>query len=156
MGTTTAPQVVELRIPSELGYEKIARETVASVAQRMGFSQERIADIKLAVAEACTNAIAYGAQTNAPAKIMIVATADDEKLDILVKDPGTGSPPPTRLTAPNIHKMISGEAKFGGMGLYIINKLVDKAEFLPGDGNSGNQFHMVIHYSGGKTPVSNS
>jgi serine/threonine-protein kinase RsbW len=138
-------RVVELKIPSELGYEKIAREAVATVARRLGFSEERISDIKLAVTEACTNAICYGSKEDSRTKIVVVLTADEEKLDIMVKDPGYGGSPPTEITVPDIHKMVKGEARHGGMGLYIIQELMDQAEFIPGDGEDGNQFHMVIY-----------
>ena len=138
-------RVVELKIPSELGYEKIAREAVATVARRLGFTDERIADIKLAVSEACTNAICYGSKEDAQATIAVILTADEEKLAITIKDPGYGGAPPAEVVEPNIHEMIQGKARYGGMGLYIIQELMDKAEFLPGDEETGNQFHMVIY-----------
>jgi serine/threonine-protein kinase RsbW len=138
-------RVVELKIPSELGYEKIAREAVATVAKRLGFSQERIEDIKLAIAEACTNAISYGSEEDSRTKIVVVLTADEDKLDILVKDPGFGGPPPDEIVPPSIEDMMAGKRKFGGMGLYIIQELMDKAEFIPGTEEDGNQFHMVIY-----------
>ncbi len=102
-------RVVELKIPSELGYEKIDREAVATVAKRLGFEANRVEDIKLAIAEACTNAISYGGQEDAKTKIVVVLTADDEKLDILVKDPGAGHTPPSEFVKPDIEKMISGQ-----------------------------------------------
>lgn len=138
-------RVVELKIPSELGYEKIAREAVATVARRLGFTEERISDIKLAVAEACTNAISYGGREDAQTKIVVVLTADEHKLDILVKDPGFGGPPPNDIVPPSIEDMMAGKAKLGGMGLFIIQELMDKAEFIQGDEEQGNQFHMVIY-----------
>lgn len=138
-------RVVELKIPSELGFEKIAREAVANVAKHLSFSDERIEDIKLAVSEACTNAISYGSEGNGQAKIVIVLTAEEDKLGITIKDPGYGGTPPNDFTEPDIHKMINGEARYGGMGLYIIQELMDSAEFLPGDTEAGNQFHMVVY-----------
>ena len=138
-------RVVELKIPSELGYEKIAREAVATVAKRLGFDGEQIADIKLAIAEACTNAISYGGQADKRTKIVVVLTADEDKLDILVKDPGFSGPPPTEVVPPDIEAMMQGKRKFGGMGLYIIQELMDEAEFIPADDEAGNQFHMVIY-----------
>lgn len=137
-------RVMELKIPGELGYEKIAREAVATVAGHLGFDEARIADIKLAVTEACTNAIAHGGQLDARTTIVVVLTADEKKLDILVKDPGF-KVPPVKTVPPDIHKMVKGEVKPGGMGLYIIQELMDHAEFLPGEAGSGNQFHMVIY-----------
>jgi serine/threonine-protein kinase RsbW len=48
---------VELRVPSRMGYEKVAMGTAASVAKLMGFPDARIEDLKTAIAEACINAI---------------------------------------------------------------------------------------------------
>ncbi len=48
---------VEVRLPSELGFEKVALSTAASMAKLMGFSDDRVEDLKTAVAEACINAI---------------------------------------------------------------------------------------------------
>jgi serine/threonine-protein kinase RsbW len=41
---------VEVRLPSRLGFEKVAMGTAASVAALMGFPPERIEDLKTAVA----------------------------------------------------------------------------------------------------------
>jgi serine/threonine-protein kinase RsbW len=139
-------RVVELRIPGELGYEKIAREAVATVARRLNFSEDKIDDIKTAISEACTNAIRYGSGSDARMKVVVVLTADEEKLDILIKDPGAGGAPPMDINIPDINGMIEGKARFGGMGLYIIRELVDEAGFVEGgDDEEGNQFRMVIY-----------
>jgi serine/threonine-protein kinase RsbW len=139
-------RVVELRIPSELGYEKIAREAVATVARRLNFGEDKIEDIKTAISEACTNAIRYGSGSDARMKVVVVLTADEEKLDILIKDPGAGGAPPADIAIPDINGMIEGKARFGGMGLYIIRELVDEAGFVEGSGeDEGNQFRMVIY-----------
>src|SRR6476661_8303915 len=50
-------RLVELRIPSIFGYEKVAMVTVMAVAARLGMSGERAEDLRTAVAEACINAI---------------------------------------------------------------------------------------------------
>ena len=51
---------VELKIPSELGYEKVAMAAAGSVAKKMGFTADRVDDLKTAVSEACINAIEHG------------------------------------------------------------------------------------------------
>ena len=51
---------VHVQLPSELGFEKVAMNTAASMAELMGFSKERIDDLKTAVAEACINAMEHG------------------------------------------------------------------------------------------------
>ena len=55
---------VEVRLPSRLGYEKVAMSTAASVAKLMGFREDRIEDLKTAIAEACINAIEHGNRQN--------------------------------------------------------------------------------------------
>ena len=51
---------MELSFPSELGYEKVAREAVAAFARRLGCDRERVEDLKTALGEACINAIEHG------------------------------------------------------------------------------------------------
>ena len=144
-----APQsnrVVELRIPSELGYEKIAREAVATVAHRLNFTKEKVEDIKTAISEACTNAIRYGSGSDARMKVVVILTADEDKLDILIKDPGASGTPPINIDIPDIDGMVEGKRRLGGMGLYIIRELVDEAGFVEAsDEDDGNQFRMVIY-----------
>ena len=47
--------VVELQIPARAEWVAVARLAVAAVASRQRFSVDEIEDIKLAVAESCTN-----------------------------------------------------------------------------------------------------
>jgi len=139
-------RVVELRIPSELGYEKIAREAVATVANRLNFGQDKIEDIKTAISEACTNAIRYGSGSDARMKVVVILTADDDKLDIVIKDPGASGAPPRNINIPDISGMVEGKQRLGGMGLYIIRELVDEAGFVEAaNAEDGNQFRMVIY-----------
>lgn len=52
-----APAVVTLTIPCAPEYVGTARLMIMSVAARLGFSVDMIEDIRMAVGEACTNAI---------------------------------------------------------------------------------------------------
>lgn len=146
MSSPQSNRVVELKIPSELGYEKIAREAVATVASRLNFGTDKIEDIKTAISEACTNAIRYGSGSDARMKVVVILTADDDKLDILIKDPGASGAPPRDINIPDINGMVAGEKRLGGMGLYIIKELVDEAGFVESnEEDDGNQFRMVIY-----------
>jgi anti-sigma regulatory factor (Ser/Thr protein kinase) len=79
-------------------------------------------------------------------KVIVILTADEDKLDILIKDPGAGGAPPNDVDVPDINGMVAGERRLGGMGLYIIRELVDEAGFIETDNDDeGNQFHMVIY-----------
>ena len=53
-------KAIEIIIDNKLGYERVAMACAASYAKMMGFSDERIEDLKTVVAEAAINAV--GAQ----------------------------------------------------------------------------------------------
>ncbi len=120
---------VEVRIPSRLGFEKVAMGTAASMAKLMGFSEDRIEDLKTAVAEACINAIEHGNQMNAAVPVGVVLSMQPGELEVKVLDDGRGiSTPPTM---PDIDRKMSGEEEARGMGMFLIQALVDEVEWVP-------------------------
>jgi serine/threonine-protein kinase RsbW len=128
-----------------LGYERVAREAAATVARRLGFTPERIDELQTAVDEACTNAIRHGSKSDARMKVVVLLSADEKKLDILVKDPGAGDLPPTEVVAPDIQAQVEGRSPTGGLGLWLIRQMVDEAYFVEDDESGGNQFRMIIY-----------
>src|SRR6201998_4025834 len=81
---------VEVRLPSRMGYEKVAMSTAASVAKLMGFREDRIEDLKTAVAEACINAIEHGNRLNEGLTVGVVLSAGEDALEVKVIDDGKG------------------------------------------------------------------
>src|ERR1700685_4220371 len=83
-------EVFVLSLPSKLGHEKVAMSTAASMAALMGFSEDRIEDLKTAVAEACINAIEHGNQLDNGLSVGVVLSTSDDELVVKVIDDGTG------------------------------------------------------------------
>jgi serine/threonine-protein kinase RsbW len=131
-----------LRLPSELGYEKVAMASAATIAKRLGFSSERIEDIKTAVAEACINAIEHGNQMNASLPVTVELCEDDAALEIWVSDEGR-QPVPCPLPRPGDHPT------HRRWGLFLIQKLVDEFSLntLPGGGHA---VRMRLYLAGGQ------
>lgn len=126
---------VELRLPTRLGYEKVAMSTASAVARLMGFHEERIEDLKTAVAEACINAIEHGNRLNEKLSVGVILRAEPDALEVTVIDDGTGigKQPPK----PNIDRKMHGEEEPRGIGMFLIQSLVDEAEWGAGlDGKS--------------------
>lgn len=121
---------VQVRIPSELGFEKVAMSTAASMAALMGFSSDRIEDLKTAVAEACINAIEHGNQLNSSLKVGVILSTTDDQLEVKVIDNGAGNSKPPAM--PNIDRKMLGEEDTRGMGMFLIQALVDEAEWHQG------------------------
>ncbi len=133
---------VEVRLPSRLGYEKVAMSTAAAVAKLMGFREDRVEDLKTAVAEACINAIEHGNRLNEGLSVGVVLSSADDKLEVRVIDDGKGlkSLPPR----PDIDKKIHGEEDPRGMGMFLIQALVDEAEWVKGTDGKSSYVRLVI------------
>ncbi len=133
---------IELALPSRLGYEKVAMNTAASVARLMGFSEDRIEDLKTAVAEACINSMEHGNRLNAALKVGVVLSVTGDSLEVKVTDQGSGAHDGVHV--PDIDKKMSGEESPRGMGMFLIQALVDEAEWQS-SGEAGSCTKLVIH-----------
>jgi serine/threonine-protein kinase RsbW len=133
----------ELRLPSRLGYEKVAMSTAASVAGLMGFSDERIEDLKTAVAEACINAIEHGNRLDASQTVLVVLSIGENTLEVKVVDRGPGAGK-TSVRVPNIDRKMHGEEDPRGMGMFLIQSLVDEAEWVSNK-RAGSYARLAIH-----------
>jgi serine/threonine-protein kinase RsbW len=135
---------IELRLPSRLGYEKVAMNTAASVARLMGFSEERVDDLKTAVAEACINAMEHGNKLDDSLSVGVILSMDANSLEVKVTDNGEG--PQSKTDAPDIDKKMQEEEDARGMGMFLIQALVDEVEWVSSP-PSGSYARMVIHLS---------
>jgi serine/threonine-protein kinase RsbW len=132
---------IELRLPSRLGFEKIAMSTASSVAKLMGFAPERIEDLKTAIAEACINAMEHGNKLDESLIVVVILSMDETSLEVKVLDMGTG--PPGVVHTPNMDKKMHGEEPSRGMGMFLIQALVDEAEWVSSP-PSGSYARLVI------------
>ncbi len=142
MSISCKPTNVEVRLPSRLGYEKVAMSTAASVAKLMGFREDRIEDLKTAVAEACINAMEHGNRLNEGLSVGVVLSAGEDSLEVKVIDDGKGLT--TLPRKPDIDKKIHGEEDPRGMGMFLIQALVDEAEWVAGTNGRSSYVRLVI------------
>ncbi|NJK78728.1 MAG: ATP-binding protein [Chloroflexaceae bacterium] len=143
-GSKPSEKVIELRLPSRLGYERVAMDAASSLARRMGFEGDRIAALKTAVSEAVTNAIEHGNQHNETMKVVVLLTVRDDELIVSVTDQGSKSIDEAYVSrVPNISEAMQKDDK-GGWGIWLIRELMDEVEFTKAPGG-GNQVRMVIH-----------
>ena len=136
------PGAIELTLPSKLGYEKVAMTTAANVAKLMGFSEDRIEDLKTAVAEACINSIEHGNKLDESLKVGIILSIINDSLEVKVRDQGLGMP--NGVYKPDIDRKMNGDDRPRGMGMFLIQGLVDEAEWTTSEQN-GSCARLVIH-----------
>ncbi|WP_260736298.1 ATP-binding protein [Tunturiibacter lichenicola] len=115
--------------------------TASSVAKLMGFAPERIEDLKTAIAEACINAMEHGNKLDESLIVVVILSMDETSLEVKVLDMGTG--PPGVVHAPNMDKKMHGEEPSRGMGMFLIQALVDEAEWVSSP-PSGSYARLVI------------
>ena len=137
------PIVTELRLPTRLGFEKVAMSTAASVAELMGFSPERVDDLKTAVSEACINAIEHGNQFNELLGVVVTLSIAEESLEVRIRDQGAGVKGHVR--AADIDRKMLGEENPRGMGMFLIRALVDEVEYV--SEQAGGCARLVIHFN---------
>ncbi len=118
---------IRLTLPSHIGYEKLAMHAAAALAELIGFERERVADLRTAVAEACLNAMEHGNKLHDINRVDIAFKASHDHLTVQIFDNGTGFA--RSVSAPEVEKKIRGEETPRGLGLYLIERLVDEVEY---------------------------
>ncbi len=137
-------KMIELRLPSKLGYERVAMDAAASIASRMGFETDRVSALKTAVSEAVTNAIEHGNQHDEAMKVVVLLTVRGDELIVSVTDQGHKTIDEAYVSrVPQISEAMKRDDK-GGWGIWLIQELMDEVEFTTAP-SGGNQVRMVIH-----------
>jgi serine/threonine-protein kinase RsbW len=132
--------VVEMELPPRPEVVSVARLVVgAVVATDELFDDERSADLRLAVSEACTNAIQaqlaarVGSTPDAP--IVVRCELVVGAIELSVRDHGGGFDP----TGLPVHPEVTDPARLefeGGLGIPLIRMLADDLEFRPTPGGT--------------------
>lgn len=139
---------IEVNLPNKLGYERIAMACSASFAKIVGFIPERIEDLKTAVSEACLNAMEHGNKKHPDKRVLITMNYKDHVFSVSVMDQGEGMNDileiPKKL---DIEKKIEKLETHRGLGLFLIEQLVDQLEYNKVT-DEGHMVRMVLKLTG--------
>ena len=136
--TRTLPLEIEIYIPNELGYEKVAMASVSTAARKADFPEDKIENMKTALAEACTNAMEHGNEFDQQTHVKILLTIMPTHIQLKVIDDGH-QPIPQHIPDR------TQRADFRGMGLFLIRSLMDKVEVRSQPGR--NEIWMESYFS---------
>ncbi len=112
---------VRLTIPAKPDYLILARLALAGIAREVPMSETALADLKLAVTEACGNAVRH-AYSSDRGVVRIVYDVRPDVIEIRVEDDGGGL---SDLREPEPFDLEDDLAE-SGMGLAIIQAVVDE------------------------------
>lgn len=135
--------VVRLVIPARTEYLIVARLALAGIARGTPIDESTLADLKLAVTEACGNAVRH-AQPSENGVVEVDFGFGDGSIEIRVEDagPGIGALPATGADREDEDR---DELAESGMGLAVIRALVDDLQIGDADGGRGTVVRMRKH-----------
>ncbi len=136
---STPAQTVRLRFQNPR-YERIVRLNTESIARKMGFNDDQVFDISLAVEEAYTNAIEHSREVPdegggpVPIVVELVYHLYPNRLEVTVQDTGVGFVDVNRSAA-ELADLERDDAD-RGRGLALMRQLSDRVDILsePGVG----------------------
>lgn len=125
----TTPTSIAVTIPAEAQYIDIVRLALYGFAEKAGFSFEQLEDMKVAVTEACTNAVLHAYDSGQPGIIDVRIELDKQGICIRVKDEGNSFDYDHNVKQFASHQLKSlNDVKAGGLGLFLMHALMDKVE----------------------------
>ena len=138
---------IEIKVPTKPDYIGVIRLTLSGIANRMGYTFEEIEDIKIAVSEACTNAIQHAYSEDEVGEVIIGFGIYEDKLELMVADSGKSFDfiQTKKELGPYTESSTVDQLEEGGLGLYLIEALMDEVRVL--DYTGGVTVFMVKHLS---------
>ncbi len=125
-------ETIKMEIPANPDYVSILRLTTSGIANKLGFSMDDIEDMKVAVSEACSNAVKHSEDN----KVSINFNLLNNGIQIEIIDNGKG------YDVDSIETPDLSNPKEGGLGLFIIQTLMDEVN-IESKGNQGTTIKMT-------------
>lgn len=139
MPEAAASPDLEISLPARAENVAVVRHVLGGVGEALGLHVETLADVRLAVSEACANAVIHG-YAGAPAGLLDLELVKREtELEIVVRDQGRGMMP--RADSPGL-----------GVGLPLIASLAESLE-LANRAGGGTEVRMVFTLSPPEEPL---
>ena len=121
---------VRLTIPAKAEYIALCRLALAGLARMVPVPDESLADLKLALTEACSNSVRHAYQADGAGIVEVIYRLGTDRLVIEVLDEGKGFNP----------EEVGGDAREldeSGLGLAIIRSVTDELEVLERSDGAG-------------------
>jgi len=137
MSEAVREAVVRLSFPAKADYLLLARLALSGVGRNLPLEDEELADLKLAVTEACGNAVRH-AYPSGDGPLGVALVLGEDRLVMIVEDQGEGDG--GELPRTDVPMPASLES---GMGMSIIRAVVDEVEVEPGSDGRGTIVRMT-------------
>ena len=129
--------VVQLSIPAKPEYIVLCRLALTGLARTRVFDPEVLADLKLALTEACSNSARHAYEDGRGGTVAVRYELADDRLSVEVLDEGSGFDPGSATKDER-------ELDEGGLGIAIIRALVDELDIDSNDRGSSLRFTKFL------------
>ncbi|MED4161591.1 anti-sigma B factor RsbW [Halalkalibacterium halodurans] len=128
------PETIEMTVPAKSEFVGVVRLTVSGIANRLGYTYDDIEDIKIAVAEACTNVVDHAYDEGGTMGLSFHLYED--RMEVIVTDQGQSFDMDAfrESLGPIDGSKPIQDLREGGLGLFLINTLMDKVEMKEDSG----------------------
>jgi len=134
----TATPDLELKLPARAENVAVIRHAFGGFAEALSVDEQTLADIKLAVTEACTNVVIHAYEDGEEGDLEVDASIDDDRLTVVIRDNGRGIVP--RPDSPGL-----------GLGLPLIATLAESLE-LGKDSGDQTEVRMTFRLDEDRDP----
>jgi len=132
-------QVFDLSVKASLDNLRKIRSYIDQAGIRLGVSESALGDLRLVVDEAVTNVILHG-YGDADGMVELHMEGDGDAVIIRIRDHAKTFDV-SHVEAPQLDTALK-DRPFGGMGIFLIRKMTDEAEFIPLPGG-GNEIRLL-------------
>ena len=136
-GGNDESRTVRLTIPAKPEYITLSRLALSGLSRVRPLAEETLADLKLALTEACSNSVRHAYDENG-GHVSISFELRDDRLIVEVEDDGTGFTP--EAVGKNGD---DAELSEGGLGIAIIRSIADEVEIGGGASGRGSRLRFV-------------
>ena len=130
-------RTVRLIVPAKPEYITLSRLALAGLSRVRSFPDETLADLKLALTEACSNSVRH-AYEDGEGHVEISFELRDDRLIVEVADDGAGFEVDAGPAGGGDEELTEG-----GLGIAIIRSIADEVEIGGGPGGKGSRLRFV-------------
>jgi serine/threonine-protein kinase RsbW len=128
--------IVALTIPARAEYVALCRLALTGLARTRALQAEVVADLKLALTEACSNSVRHAYEEGRDGVVQVSYRLGDDRIEVEVADDGAGFDP-------EVLERAQAELDEGGLGIAIIRAVTDELDIGSNPNGAGSRLRFT-------------
>jgi anti-sigma regulatory factor (Ser/Thr protein kinase) len=137
LNTTPTNPDIELVLAAQPQNVAVARQVVGGIGDALGMTPEAVADVRLAVSEACTNVIVHAYEDPEGEEFALEVSVSGQLMHIAVRDSGRGFMDTATMPSEGL-----------GIGLQILERVGEEVQYSEAPGENEVRMTFVVPGAG--------